>query len=119
MKCKHAKMTMAGVKRATCFWREIGSDKSDIEMKFDKEAAIGTLVDDSEAMRKKMRTVVEYSPVMKPKSNGMLERSVTSVKKQVKVMKSGVQVAEQHQGHRERRHLVCRVLRWVVQASIS
>ena len=103
MKEKHSKMTMASVvpkkgsfgvfasKRAMSFLKEIGLDKADIVIKSDQEAAVGALVDDIKRMRNDSRTVVEYSPVRTPKSNGLIERSVMSIKEQVKVMKSALE----------------------------
>ena len=51
---------------------------------------MGALVDDIKKMRSDSRTVVEYSPVRTPKSNGLIERTV-SVKEQVEVVKSALE----------------------------
>ena len=103
MKEKQSKMTMASVipkkgsfgvfasKRAASCLKEIGLDKADIVIKFDQEAAVGALVDDIKRMRNDSRPVVEHSPIRTPESNGLIERSVMSIKEQVKVMKSALE----------------------------
>ena len=103
MKEKHSKMTMASVvpkkcsfgvfasKRAMSFLKEIGLDEADIVIKSDQEAAVGALVDDIKRMRNDSRTVVEHSPVRTPKSNGLIGRTVMSIKEQVEVMKSALE----------------------------
>ena len=81
------------------FLKEIGLDKADIVIKSDQEAAVGALVDDIKRMRNDSRTVVEYSPVRTPKSNGLIERTVMSIKEQVKVMKSALEARWQRNIH--------------------
>ena len=41
-------------------------EQAEILMKLDKEVAVGTLVDDSKAMRSDSRTVDECSPIYRP-----------------------------------------------------
>ena len=82
---------VSAAKRALNFLKEIGLDRADLVLKSDQEPAIVAFTDDIKKARTECRTVVERSPVPNPQSNGMIERTVRSIKEHVKVMKSALE----------------------------
>jgi len=79
------------VKRFMAFLKEIGCEGQQTILKSDQEQAIKAVIDQVVRSRGDARTIVEQSPVKSHGSNGIVERAIQSVVKQLKVLKSALE----------------------------
>ena len=75
------------IKRIIAFIKELGFESAKIVLKSDQESSVKSVIDAVIRARRDTPTMPEYSPVRSSGSNGVIERGIKEVQRQLKAMK--------------------------------